>query len=84
MAKEQKTSEELMKLLHEKMEGSGLPLGGDGQWLEIIPLEGDMQANWTVSHTPEDPDGNFWKAIERERVGLQEKYDLKDPAVPAS
>ena len=77
MTKELKTSTELDKLLHERVERSAVGLIPNPQWIKIVPADSDMEgANWRVAHsgTP----GEFADAIDREMRELQKLYDLKE------
>ncbi len=79
MAKEEKTAEELIELLHERIRGYRLASEPNPQWVKIIPLVDDKRANWKVAHSPKtEPPGDYWKAIERVMPELQKLYDLKE------
>jgi len=79
MAKEEKTAEELIELLHEQIRGDRLASEPNPQWVKIIPLVDDKRANWKVAHSPKtEPPGDYWKAIERAMPELQKLYDLKE------
>ena len=76
MAKEPKTSEELIKLLQERIEPYELGRTVNPQWIRIVDADpGKEGANWKITHsgTP----GEFADAIEREMPELQKLYDLK-------
>ena len=77
MAKELKTSAELMVLLHHGVERFAIGLEPNPQWLKIIradPTPDTKGANWKVSYS--GPDGAFKDAIERVMPELQTAYDL--------
>ena len=77
MAKEQKTKEELKKLLDEAIKRCQLGSDYKGQWIKIVAVESQDGSNWTVAHGPkENPPGDLQKAIERVLPELQRKYDL--------
>ena len=78
MAKEAKTADELVDLLHERIHGFQLASEPNPQWIRIVPIADDKGTNWKVAHGPKmEPPGDYWKAIERVMPELQEKYDLK-------
>ncbi len=77
MAKETKTADELVELLHERIRGFQLGSEPNPQWVRIVPVSDNERANWKVAHGPKmEPPGDYWKAIERAMPELQKLYDL--------
>ena len=77
MAKETKTADELLELLHKRTRGLQRGSEPNPQWVRIVPVSDDKRANWKVAHGPKmEPPGDYWKGIERAMPELQKLYDL--------
>ena len=80
MAKEQKTAEDLIALLNERIAPHRLADEVNPRWVKIVPADPDKEgANWKVSHGSRTvPDGVLADAISRVTPELQKLYDLKE------
>ena len=75
MTKELKTSAELNKLLHARVERSPVGRIPNPQWMKIVDADPDKEgANWRVAYS--GPPGDFADAIKRTMRNLQTAYDL--------
>ena len=78
MAKELKTSEELMALLIDGCVRIRKGPEVNPQWIDIVHVDPPQKgANWKVSYS--GPTGPFADAIERVMRQLQNVYDLSPP-----
>ncbi len=79
MAKEQKTAEELIALLNERIAPYQLGSEVNPRWVKIVPADPDKEgANWEVSHSSRTvPGGDLADAINRVTPELQKLYDMK-------